>query len=250
LSLTEEEKDIVEQRTRDNAVVRELEVNVSHYWEALREPRLWLLCIISCSHNIQTGGLVTYSTVLVSSLGFNSIQSIWLQIPSGALTVIFIGMTIVIHRKTHQAIYTAIFCYVISAIGCLLLALLPNTSIKLLGLYLTWAQVGAYVMIISIIGSTVSGYSKKIFYNGANMIAYTIGNFCGPLMLVSSTSPAYTPTMWGYFAANILNIICLLILRYKFFRSNKKREAERTAEVTDIYLNLTDKEDKNYLYTM
>jgi hypothetical protein len=248
--LTEEEKEIVEQRTRDNAVVRKHKVNVGHYWEALAEPRLWLLCIVSCSHNLQNGGLVAYSTVLVSGLGFNSLQSIWLQIPSGALTVIFIGIAIVIHRKTHQTIYTAIFLYVISGVGCLLLAVLPNTSIKLLGLYLTWAQTGAYIMIISIIGSTVSGYSKKIFYNGANMIAYTIGNFCGPLMLVSSTSPAYTPTMWGYFAANILNIICLLILRIILVRANKKREAERTPEVTDVYLNLTDKEDKNYVYTM
>jgi hypothetical protein len=35
-------------------------------------------------------------------------------------------------------------------------------------------------MIIAMIGSNISNYSKNIFYNGVHMIAYTIGNFCGP----------------------------------------------------------------------
>ena len=105
-------------------------------------------------------------------------------------------------------------------------------------------------MLISVIGSTVSGYSKKIFYNGANMLAYTIGNFAGPLMQVESTKPAYTPTMWGFFGANLLNILCLLVVRLILARINKKRAPERSSEPTDVYLNLTDKEDKNYIYNL
>jgi hypothetical protein len=250
LQLTEEEKLIFEDRTRDNAVVRKQAVKVGQYWEALKEPRLWLLCAASLSHNLQNGGLVTYSTVLVHGLGFDSINSILLQIPSGALTVIYVGIAVAIHRRIKQLIYTACICYCISALGCLLLAVLPNTAIKLLGYYFTWAQTGAYVMIISIIGATVSGYSKKIFYNGANMLAYTIGNFAGPLMLVESTKPSYTPTMWGLFGANIFNILCFLAIRVILVRSNKKRMHERSNEPTDVYLNLTDKEDRNYIYSL
>lgn len=41
-----------------------------------------------CSQS-SNGGLISYSTVLVSCLGFNSNQSILLQIPSGAFNVIF-----------------------------------------------------------------------------------------------------------------------------------------------------------------
>jgi hypothetical protein len=146
-------------------------------------------------------------------------------------------------------IYTGILCYTVSAIGCLLLAVLPHTSIKLLGYYMTWAQTGAYVMLMTIIGSTVSGYSKKIFYNGANMIAYTIGNFCGPLMLVESTKPKYIPTMWGLFGSNLFDIACFFAVRVILSHINKKRAPERTNEKTDVNLNLTDKEDKNYVYS-
>jgi hypothetical protein len=250
LNLTEEEKAIAEERTRDNAVVRKQKVDVKQYWEALKEPRLWLLCTVLIAHNLQNGGLVNYSTVLVSNLGFTSLQSILLQIPSGCLTVFYISVTVLIHRKTKQNIWTTVLCYVISGTGCLLLAVLPNTRFKLLGYYLTWGQTGAQVMIIALIGSTVSGYSKKIFYNGANMLSSTIGNFFGPLMLVQSTAPAYVPTMWAFFAANVLNIICMVLIRYILARSNKKREAERSLKPTDVHLNLTDKEDKNYIYKL
>jgi hypothetical protein len=143
LQLTEEEQEIVKLRTQDNAVVRKQKVKVSQYWEALKEPRLWLLFITSLSHNLQNGGLVTYSTVLVQGLGFDPIESILLQIPSGAFTVIYIAIAVYINRRSKQIIYTAIICYSVSALGCLLLAVLPNTGIKLLGYYFTWAQTGS-----------------------------------------------------------------------------------------------------------
>ncbi|KAI8990901.1 major facilitator superfamily domain-containing protein, partial [Mycotypha africana] len=250
LQLTEDEKPIVEDRIRDNAVVRKHKVKISQYWEALKEPRLWLMFFTSCTHNLQNGGLVSYSTVLVKGLGFNAIQSILLQIPSGAFTVIFISIAVVIHRKTKQMIYTAVICYTISAIGCLLLSVFPNSGIKLLGYYLTWAQTGSYVMLVAIVGSTVSGYSKKIFYNGVLMLAFTIGNFAGPLMLVEHTGPAYKPAMWGYFAANLLNSVLLMMIRIILDRTNKKRLKHGVGERTDVYLNLTDKEDKNYIYSL
>lgn len=250
LSLTEEEKLIVEERTRDNAVVRKQKVEIKQYWEAIKEPRLWLLMSILVLHNLQNGGLVTYSTVLVSGLGFNSLQSIILQIPSGCLTVFYCTVAVLIHRKTKQNIWTTVLCYTVSSIGCLLLAVLPNTRIKLLGYYLTWAQTGSNVLIIALISTTVTGYSKKIFYNGANMLATTVGNFVGPLMLIERTKPAYAPTMWAFFAANIVNIICMVTIRTILARSNKKREAERSSEPTDVHLNLTDSEDRNYVYKL
>ncbi|KAI9478365.1 MAG: major facilitator superfamily domain-containing protein [Benjaminiella poitrasii] len=250
LQLTEEEKVIFEERIRDNAVVRKQSVKVYQYWEALKEPRLWLLFVASCAHNLQNGGLISYGTILVKGIGFDSMDSILLQVPTGFSTIIYIALVIYFHRKTNQMAYIAAICYAVAAVGCLLLAVLPNTAVRLLGLYLAWAQSGSYVMTVFLIGSTVSGYSKKIFYNCANMVAYTIGNFAGPLMLVERTKPTYMPTMWGYFAANVICIICFLTIRLILSRINKKRLPDRSDEPTDVYLNLTDKEDKNYIYNL
>lgn len=250
LNLTEEEKLIVEARTRDNAVVRKQKIVVSQYWEALKEPRCWILFFVAIAHNLQNGGMLAYGTVLVQGLGFTAIQSIILQIPAGALSASYVFTSIYVNRKSHQMVYTAVIFYVVSAIGCLLLAVLPHNGLKLLGYYLSYAQTASYAMIISLMGSSVSGYSKKIFYNGVFMLGYTIGNFGGPLMLVKSTGPEYVPTLWGWFAGNIFSILCLLTIRIILGRINKKRAPDRELEPTDVYLNLTDKQDKNYVYSL
>jgi sugar phosphate permease len=70
LKLTDEEKVIIEDRTRDNAVVRVKKIKMHHVWEAVREPRLWLLAFSTLCNNLHTGGLVVFSTLIVRNLGF------------------------------------------------------------------------------------------------------------------------------------------------------------------------------------
>jgi hypothetical protein len=71
LRLTEEEKVIIEERTRDNAVVRVKKFKMYHVWEAVREPRLWLLAFSTLCNNLHNGGLVVFSTIIVKNLGFS-----------------------------------------------------------------------------------------------------------------------------------------------------------------------------------
>lgn len=69
--LTEEEKSIVEERTRDNAVVRVHEIKMHQIKEAILEPRLGLLFLSTLCNNLHTGGLVVFSTIIVKNLGFS-----------------------------------------------------------------------------------------------------------------------------------------------------------------------------------
>ena len=69
--LTEVEYEIVEERTRDNNVVRVRDIKNSQVWESIKEPRFWILCLAICLNTLQNGGLVTYSTILVQNLGFS-----------------------------------------------------------------------------------------------------------------------------------------------------------------------------------
>lgn len=71
LHLTEKEHEIVEERTRDNCVVRVKEIKREQMWEAIKEPRLWLLLTANMLNCLQNGGLITFSTLLVEGLGFS-----------------------------------------------------------------------------------------------------------------------------------------------------------------------------------
>lgn len=71
LRLTEEEKELVEQRAQDNRVVRVREIKKYQIVEALNEPRFYLIFLISAATYLQNGGIIPYSTLLVQDLGFS-----------------------------------------------------------------------------------------------------------------------------------------------------------------------------------
>ncbi|KAI9305537.1 major facilitator superfamily domain-containing protein [Cunninghamella echinulata] len=249
LKLTEEEKKIVEERIQDNAVVKDKVVKIHHYWEALREPRYYLIVIAAIANNLSNGGLVTFSTPFIATLGFVSLDAILLQIPSATMSVLFIFLAVFLHRKTGKLSIASTVSGLIAMLGCLLLAVLPHTAVKLLGYYLTWAYNGTYVVLLTIIASNVSGYSKKVFYNASVMVAYTVGNFVGPLVMLDNEAPVYLSGMIVFIIGNFVIVVCLLLSVYLMHRVNKQRLANGVSK-TDAHLDLTDKEDPNFIYKL
>lgn len=84
------------------------------------------------------------------------------------MSVLFVLLAVIIHRKTNSMSLATIACGGISMVGCILLACLPHTAIKLLGYYLAWGFNGSYVMLLTIVANNVSGYSKKVIYKQGN----------------------------------------------------------------------------------
>lgn len=170
--------------------------------------------------------------------------------PGGASTVVFSLMAVLIARKTGQ-LYLGVVCSTtISLVGVILLATLPAGKIKLLGFLLAWAMNGTAVMLLTIAGANVTGYTKKLFYNGMNMIFYTIGNFIGPLVMLGKEAPGYKTGMIIYCVANGAILAMLFVNRQIMARQNKIRLANPTDQVFSPNDDLTDRENKNFIYKL
>ncbi|CAO3621479.1 unnamed protein product [Cunninghamella blakesleeana] len=249
LKLNEEEKIIVEERTQDNAVVKEKRIKVHHYWEALCEPRLYLITMGTIACTLPSGGIVIFTTPIIKSFGFDLVESIFINIPNATILILFISLAVYLHRKTGKLFLSITACSLISMIGCILLIVLPHTGIKLVGYFFVWANNASYVFILTLVSSNVSGYSKKVFYNGAVVIGYTLGNFFGPLLILEHEAPTYHTSMIVFAVSNLVVIICVLLSIYLMFRVNKQRLLTGVVK-TDAYLDLTDHEDKNFIYKL
>ncbi|KAI8076865.1 major facilitator superfamily domain-containing protein [Halteromyces radiatus] len=246
--LTAEEELIVEDRIQDNSVVRKRIVNYAQYWETVKEIRFWLLCLTAFCIHLPNGGLVVFGNPFVKSLGFSSLDAILLQLPVGAIVTLYVAFVILVEYKTKQLVWTACITSVISMIGCLLLAVLPHQPIKLFAYYLSWAFNGTYAILLTTIGSNVKGYSKKIFYNGGIMIFYTLGNFVGPLLMMSNESPAYKSGMIAFTVAMFIVILSLITARFWMARRNDQRKHNHGQ--TDAYLDQTDTQDTFFIYRL
>lgn len=156
---------------------------------------------------------------------------------------------ILIAKRFQQNTLTAILMSIISLLGCVLMIVIPGKP-KLIGYYLAWAMTGVSALIQTLVSNNVSGYTKKVFYNGFNMMAVTVGNFIGPLMMTENQAPYYTGAIIGYIVANIVLIVCLLCVYFIMNKENRRRLNQPPEFETDVYLDLTDKQDRNIIYKL
>lgn len=97
---------------------------------------------------------------------------------TGGIDIAFIVGAVWCVRKTGQVLYTACGLMLIDIIGLILLETIPFTKAKLVGFYLAWSYCAAWVLLVTSISNNVSGYTKKIFYNGMLIVFYTVNIFC------------------------------------------------------------------------
>ncbi|KAI8882528.1 MFS general substrate transporter [Backusella circina FSU 941] len=249
--LEDGEKEIIEERTRDNAVVSTYKLNMSQIYEALREPRFYCYCFVSLLINLQNGALTTFSTIIIKQLGFNTFEAILLNIPAGVCCIIIICVFVFWNRKTGGILYPAMGAGVCSTIGMICLTAIPGGGVKLIGFYLSWGCTALYLLQQASIAANVSGYTKKIFYTSGNLVFYTFGNFIGPLMLVAKQQPRYFGAMGGYLGANIVCLILLFYIRWDLVQRNKRRNADKKhaeSSLVDGLEDLTDVQNIHFVY--
>ena len=70
LSLNAEQEILVEERTRDNAVVRTTTIKRDQMIEAVKEVRFWCFCIACLLINLQNGAMTIYNAQITEGFGF------------------------------------------------------------------------------------------------------------------------------------------------------------------------------------
>ncbi|KAI8149502.1 major facilitator superfamily domain-containing protein [Fennellomyces sp. T-0311] len=253
--LTPEEEKIVDERSRDNAVVQNKVIKQEHMYEALKDPRLYCFFFISLLLNLQNGAISTFVSQIINSMGFDPLTSVLLNIPYGASIVFFVGVAVFLSHHYDEIGIIAILSSLLPMLGAILLLVLPHGPVQLLGLYCSTTS-SAYTLLQTYISSNVSGYTKKIFYTSGNLVAYCIGNFVGPLMMVEHQAPRYIGAMIGFAVADFLCALMFFYVRWSQSKENKRRlklkeegllppEPENRQEI-----DLTDKEDLHFVYRL
>lgn len=176
-----------------------------------------------------------------------------LLIPLGVFNGIVVYILSKLSRKTGEIHYVGILGTIISLVGAIILCALPNSPVKLIGVYLA-PNVFINVFSQASISSNVSGSTKKILYTNNNIVGYGLGHLLGPLMMVESQQPRYTMPLLGYIIADIISIALIWYIRWSYQQENRKRETMQDAWISsltdDDKQDLTDKQDVHFRYKL
>ncbi|KAI9276861.1 major facilitator superfamily domain-containing protein [Phascolomyces articulosus] len=253
--LTPAEMEIVEDRIRDNSVVENRVIKTEHIREALCEAPFYCYTLISFLAHLLNGCVTIFSTQIIKSMGFSSMESILLNIPIGVTTMVLITTTVYLSRRFKENNYIgAAMCFV-AFIGVLLLTVIPEGGAMLVGIFCANIDCVSTI-VLSSISNNVSGYTKKVFYNGTYLVAYCLGNFAGPLLILPEQAPRYLGGMAVYMAAMLISALLFLYARWAYVRDNNYRKQLKAegklplsqASSSNQLEDLSDRQDLRFIY--
>ncbi|KAG2226156.1 hypothetical protein INT45_003301, partial [Circinella minor] len=183
--LTSSEMDIVEDRIRDNAVVISKKYQFDHIYEALQECRYYCYIGVCFLISVISGFITLYSTILISKMGIRKEISMLLHIPVAGAEIPFLFIVLYLSRRFGENNCIGALTSGMIFIGLVLLIVLGNQPAAISGLLLINVA-PTFMMVLTLLSNNVSGYTKKVFYNGSYAVAFCLGNFAGPLFINES----------------------------------------------------------------
>lgn len=258
--LTEEEKFAAVERLRlGQTGIRCSQFKGAQLREALLDVKIWLIFIMMASAYTVNGAVSGFGPLIVSTFGWNTLQSIVFQFPLGGLCLISILLTGWLgSRFENIRIIMLIVCCLPVIAGCALIwksewsyhAAAPVVGYSITGTF------GAVVSLIITIGmSNVAGNTKKSFTSATIFVAYCVGNIIGPQLIKSQTKAAHYPELWlGLIICYCITIVAATALYFVLRSENRKKMA--THEDNEVekaklaFQDLTDKVNPYFRYQL
>lgn len=225
--------------------------------EALLDPLTWAFAFYALTSDIPNGGISNFFSQLIVSFGYTPDQSLLYGTPGGAVEVVFLVVCGYLGDRTGHRILFGCTGLVTAMVGMILIVALPlsNDGGRLAGYYLTQSSPTGFVALLSLIATNVAGYTKKTTVAALYLICYCVGNIIGPQTFRPKDEPRYVP-------AEITIIVCwgacivdLLFIYWYCQNQNKKKAAFRAQPgymklENQEWLDLTDKENPEFMYTL
>lgn len=221
--------------------------------ECLLDPQTWLISLITISSNVPNGAVSSYQATLIRGFGFNSKTTALLQLPSGAVSCISIVTATYLAGRFDQRGLNIITLLIPGAIGGALMAFLPesNKTGKLIGNYLTNCIGASLPLLYSWVAANIAGHTKKVTMNAILLMSFCLGNIIGPLTFRQADAPDFVPAKITIIVTCGVAVVLTLMLRAYYVWENKRREQMDVGRVANQeFLDLTDKENKEFRYKL
>ncbi|KAJ5746194.1 Major facilitator superfamily domain general substrate transporter [Penicillium odoratum] len=211
---SDREKFVCLERVKDNNTGME-DKTIKWYQvrECLLDPKTWLLALFSLAQNIPNGGLVTFSAIIVTGLGYSRLITTVLGIPTGVLATVWqILLGFIAARVPNSRCTIIAIANLVPMICAILMWKLPreNQHGLLAAYYVFYTYWAPYVLSTSLPMANTSGHSKKLTMNAIFFLAYCIGNTIGPQAFRSDDAPTYSRGYEGLLACIVVAIAAIM----------------------------------------
>ncbi|WVQ68000.1 uncharacterized protein L199_006206 [Kwoniella botswanensis] len=238
-----------------------VKVKWNQVWECFRDPQIYFQFVFMFLLCTASGGITSFSAIIVNSFGFPAAESLALQLPWYFLQTSFIVGIIFIFRKySHKnwSLLISITAMIPAIIGIFLEGLLPKSAKwgRLIGFWITGPYVISQFLMMTTFSQNIAGRTKKSVAQALTFVSYCLGFLVGPQFFWASSAPDYKP---GLYTTAVCFVLIEVILICWFFwarSANKARDrlvrekgmSEEAAEAEGRMLGVQDLTDRQNLH--
>jgi len=264
---SEEDRILMAERVRKNDTgIQNREFKMYQAIEALTDPTVWAVVLISFTNALPTGGLGAFSNIILNAFGFTQLQTYLLAIAQGAIIMVFLFSAAYLSSRYNQKLLLA-FIYTLPNIAGTIVFLCvqtsPRTKVGLLMAFYCMQGFGAVAVLnLAIMSNNIAGRSKQVIASSLVFISWAVGNAIGPQVFRDNDKPRYIKAFVAHIVVYGVQLATIVFLRVRLMRRNVlKRRAqslpatrgngEETGENLahkQAFDDLTDRENPDFRY--
>lgn len=231
--LTPIERKMAVERLRDNNTgVENKQIRWDQVLEVFTSIPVWFYFLLIFTINTVASVTNTFGPLLIKGFGFNSRQTILLNIPFGFVqTAVCLGGCYLAAKFRFKGIVLISFM-VPCVIGASLLYALKAEHARgamLAGYYLIGFLFGGNPLMFSWVVANVAGHTKKSLVISLCNSGSAVGNIVGPFLFQAKDAPRYHPGLGAVLGLFVANMGLTVGLWGVLFILNKRKEKERVA---------------------
>lgn len=188
--LTEEERVVALQRVVENKTGTRTRAFVkAQVIEAVTDPKIILLALISLVNAIASGGL-SFGSIIIEGFGFTSLQTSLMNMPLSFLQAVFTLLGGWAQTKLPNArLIVGSVAMIPPIIGTVLINQLDESNKwgRLVGVWLLAGYPTGFMVLLSLLATNVAGSTKKSVASGMVFIMYCVGQIVGTCLHISIT---------------------------------------------------------------
>ncbi|OBT89035.1 hypothetical protein VE02_02186 [Pseudogymnoascus sp. 03VT05] len=197
----------------------------AQFIEAMVDPKTWIISLIIGVASLANGVVANFGSLIITSLGFDTLTTLLMNLPGSAVsfvaTIVLTGLT---SRVRRSRILLCICSWLTAILGFLLIRELPTSNKygRLVGAWLMNAFAAAFPLLLSLLATNVTGFTKKATVQAHFFIFYCAGNIAGPQLFISKEKPRYLTAYNGCIGSLCAVIVLAIILRFYLDWENKR----------------------------
>ncbi|KAJ5888320.1 hypothetical protein N7495_008361 [Penicillium taxi] len=237
--LSETERTLAIARVKDNGTgIENKKFKWPQFWEAMMDLKTWLLFLFAVTSNSPNGGLTTFQGLIIKGMGFSTLSTTLIQMPSGGVQLVFCcAACYFASRYPNTRIMIMLLCIIPFLAGTIGLWTIDQSKPygRLVCLWISFAYTAAWSLSMSVATANTAGHTKKIITNAMLIIGYCLGNFVGPFFFKTNQAPRYNLGIGMMFFCVGIQVICLISIWVLLWRRNcSRREMHASMENKDI----------------